>query len=675
MYRRLLAILVVGLDTALMLAGHPDGVPPWAALAYLAVAVLVMALTGRPVVALGVALLLGSVTGSGHVLLLWAAYHAGRQARTRSRLAMVVGAASGGLAAQLAVAALAVAPRGGLADGVQRVAAIYVVFVALPLLAGRYVAQHERLVAVLRERNRELRSQRHLVAEQERLRERLRIARDMHDSLGQRLSLVSVQAAALEVSDLPPAQRLAVGQLAQAARGAMTELHELVGALRREPEPGSLGVGDISTVVGEFRAAGVPVMLTEHGDRRPITGSGADAAYRVVQEGLTNASRHAAGQPVTVGVRWETDTLVVTVTNPIAGPGPAVPVSAGPVVAGPVAVGPLAAAHVAAAPVVAGHGVAGDSVAEHGVAGQSVAGHGVADHSVAGHGLTGLAERVELVGGYLEHRSGDGSFRLVAMLPTLTEQLVELDEPARRGRTLVLGIATAVLMFVVLGAAGRAAAGCPMIRVLVADDEPLIRTGIRTVLESAGDIEVVGEAEDGRAAVDQAIRFRADVALLDINMPALDGLAALEELGRRAPALRTVVLTSFGTEPNVLRALQHAAAGFLLKSASPDELIRAVRSAHAGAAYLSPEVTRLLLGLVTPGQVRQRREAAERLARLTGRESDVLRLVAEGLANAEIAQRLRMSEPTIKTYVSRILTKLDCANRVQVALLLRDAGR
>jgi DNA-binding NarL/FixJ family response regulator len=214
-----------------------------------------------------------------------------------------------------------------------------------------------------------------------------------------------------------------------------------------------------------------------------------------------------------------------------------------------------------------------------------------------------------------------------------------------------------------------------MIRVLVADDEPLIRTGIRTVLESAGDIEVVSEAADGRAAVDQAIQYRADVALLDINMPALDGLAALEELGRRAPALRTVVLTSFGTEPNVLRALQHAAAGFVLKSASPDELIRAVRSAHAGAAYLSPEVTRLLLGLVTPGQLRQRREAAERLARLTERESDVLRLVAEGLANAEIAQRLRMSELTIKTYVSRILAKLDCANRVQAALLLRDAGR
>jgi DNA-binding NarL/FixJ family response regulator len=216
--------------------------------------------------------------------------------------------------------------------------------------------------------------------------------------------------------------------------------------------------------------------------------------------------------------------------------------------------------------------------------------------------------------------------------------------------------------------------GAP-IRVLVADDEPLIRTGIRTVLESAGDIEVVAEAGDGRAAVEQAVAHRVDVALLDITMPSLDGLSALDELGRRMPGVRAVMLTSFGTEPNVLRALQHAAAGFLLKSAAPDELIRAVRSAYAGAAYLSPEVTRLLLGLVTPDQTRQRREAAARLARLTAREGDVLGLVAQGLANAEIAARLGMSETTIKTYVSRILTKLDCANRVQAALLLRDAGR
>lgn len=213
-----------------------------------------------------------------------------------------------------------------------------------------------------------------------------------------------------------------------------------------------------------------------------------------------------------------------------------------------------------------------------------------------------------------------------------------------------------------------------MIKVLIADDEPLIMAGIRTVLESAADIEVVAEAANGRAAVDEAIGRRMDVALIDINMPGLDGLSAIEEIHRRAPDLRTVVLTAFGQEPNVLRALQGGAAGFVLKSCTPDELLRAVRAAYGGDAYLSPAVTRLVLGMVTPVAARRRREAADRLAGLTSRESDVLRLVAEGMSNAAIGRQLRMTETTIKTYVSRILTKLHCSNRVQAALLARDAG-
>lgn len=211
-----------------------------------------------------------------------------------------------------------------------------------------------------------------------------------------------------------------------------------------------------------------------------------------------------------------------------------------------------------------------------------------------------------------------------------------------------------------------------MVRVLVADDEPLITAGIRTVLESAGDIEVVATATNGHAAVAQAVRHRPDVVLLDITMPVLDGLAALAELRRRVPATRAVMLTSFGTEPNVLRALHDGAAGFVLKHCAPDELIRAVRAAHDGDAYLSPEVTRIVLGMVTPVAGR-RQEATTRLAVLTPRETEIAGLVAEGLSNAEIGRRVHMSEPTIKTYVSRVLGKLGCANRVEVALLVRDA--
>jgi DNA-binding NarL/FixJ family response regulator len=211
-----------------------------------------------------------------------------------------------------------------------------------------------------------------------------------------------------------------------------------------------------------------------------------------------------------------------------------------------------------------------------------------------------------------------------------------------------------------------------MVRVLVADDEPLITAGIRAVLESAHDIEVVATAADGNTAVSEAVRHRPDVVLLDITMPVLDGLGALAELRRQAPAARAVMLTSFGTEPNVLRALQGGAAGFVLKHCAPDELIRAVRAAHDGDAYLSPEVTRLVLGMVSP-MAGRRQEATIRLTVLSPRETDIAGLVAEGLTNAEIARRLHMSEPTIKTYVSRVLTKLDCANRVEVALLVRDA--
>lgn len=208
---------------------------------------------------------------------------------------------------------------------------------------------------------------------------------------------------------------------------------------------------------------------------------------------------------------------------------------------------------------------------------------------------------------------------------------------------------------------------------VVADDEPLIRAGIATVLRSAGDIEVVALAADGRAAVDEAVRHRVDVALVDIKMPVLDGLSALDEL-RRLNGPKVVMLTSFGDEPNVLRAVASGACGFVLKNCTPDELIRAVRAAHDGDAYLSPAVTRLLLGMVTPEDAKRRKEAGRRLAALSEREADVLRLVAEGMSNADVARRLSMSEATIKTYVSRILTKLDCANRVQAALLVRDAA-
>jgi DNA-binding NarL/FixJ family response regulator len=214
-----------------------------------------------------------------------------------------------------------------------------------------------------------------------------------------------------------------------------------------------------------------------------------------------------------------------------------------------------------------------------------------------------------------------------------------------------------------------------MIKVLIADDEPLVRAGIRTVLESAPGISVAAEAGDGRTAVQAALATRPDVALMDIKMPVLDGLAAAAEIRRNASGIRIVMLTSFGTRPNAQRAVRDHVDGFILKSCAPDELIRAVRAAHDGQAYLSPQVTRFVLDMIPHADVARGQAAAARLATLSPRESQVVALLADGLPNGSIASRLRMTEASTKTYVSRILAKLGCDNRVQAALLARDAAR
>ena len=213
-----------------------------------------------------------------------------------------------------------------------------------------------------------------------------------------------------------------------------------------------------------------------------------------------------------------------------------------------------------------------------------------------------------------------------------------------------------------------------MIRVLIADDEPLIRSGIRMILTSADDIEVLAEASDGRQAVDLALAHPVDVALLDIQMPVLDGLTALAELRRVAPEVRVLILTTFGERPNVLRALAEGGAGFLLKDTAATELIQAVRAAAQGHAFLSPSAARHAAdALSKTGGIGRGETARRRLAVLSPREQEVLALLGEGLSNADAGQRIHMSEATVKTYVSRILAKLGCDNRVQAALLARDA--
>ncbi|MFI1367502.1 response regulator transcription factor [Streptomyces griseochromogenes] len=213
-----------------------------------------------------------------------------------------------------------------------------------------------------------------------------------------------------------------------------------------------------------------------------------------------------------------------------------------------------------------------------------------------------------------------------------------------------------------------------MIRVLVADDEALIRTGIMLILGHAEDMEVVAEAADGRAAVEAARRQAVDVALLDIRMPGGDGLAAAEEIARVVPRTKVVMLTTFGEDGYVARALRVGAAGFLLKDTPPAELIRAVRTVAAGDAFLSPQITRKLIEQHLATQTPHAETARTKVARLSEKERQVLVAVAEGRSNAETARALHMGESTVKAHLSQVLAKLDCANRVQAAIVAHDAG-
>ncbi|MFI5915914.1 response regulator [Dactylosporangium sp. NPDC051541] len=207
------------------------------------------------------------------------------------------------------------------------------------------------------------------------------------------------------------------------------------------------------------------------------------------------------------------------------------------------------------------------------------------------------------------------------------------------------------------------------IRVLVCDDQALVRTGFVTILDAQEDLEVVGEASDGRAAVDLARRLRPDVVVMDIRMPVLDGIEATRQLAGPGVAepVKTLVVTTFNLDEYVFQALRAGASGFLLKDATPQQLIAGVRTVAAGEALLAPAVTRQLIGRFGT-RVRPAEPGAVAGQVLAPRELEVLRLIATGLSNAEIAATLVISGETVKTYVSRILTKLDLRDRVQAVV-------
>jgi len=215
------------------------------------------------------------------------------------------------------------------------------------------------------------------------------------------------------------------------------------------------------------------------------------------------------------------------------------------------------------------------------------------------------------------------------------------------------------------------------VRVLIVDDDALVRSALRLVLGGDADLEVVGEAADGVAALSAVAELAPDIVLMDIRMPGVDGLTATERiLGDRPPGApeppAVIVLTTFEADDHVIRALRAGAAGFLLKDTPPARIVEAIRSAAAGSPALSPSVARLLIARATRESEDERARAV--VERLSARERDVIERVGRGLSNAEIGADLHLAPATVKTHVSRLLMRLGMESRVQLAVLARDAG-
>ena len=205
-----------------------------------------------------------------------------------------------------------------------------------------------------------------------------------------------------------------------------------------------------------------------------------------------------------------------------------------------------------------------------------------------------------------------------------------------------------------------------MIRVMIVDDHPIVRRGLTQVLEGSEGLEVVGALATAREAIEAVVELRPDVVLMDVSMPGgMDGVAATREVLRRRPATRVIMLTSYSEDATVLAALDAGASGYLLKEAEPDEVVRGIRAAAEGGAPLSPQVARVVLG--------DRRPAAA-AEPLTARESEILALVGDGLANKQIARRLGISEKTVKAHLTSIFQRLGVASRTEAALWARDHG-
>ncbi len=421
-------------------------------------------------------------------------------------------------------------------------------------------------------------------AQRKAMEERLRIARELHDSLTHSISVIRVQAgvavhlARKRGEDVPPA----LLAIQEAGADAARELRTTLGVLRSKEDGDGSGLGQLDSLVARAQSAGLPVTVTVTGAAWALPHEVDQAAYRIVQEALTNVSRHAGGACASVHLHY----------TPAALCGP----------------------------------------------GRRRRHQGQHRHPASG--------------------SRDGPHRHAG-----TGHRARRPAPRRPagGRRLP-------------GTRRTPRPSAIVIRILLADDQALIRSGIRSLLDAEDDIEVVAEAADGQQAVALAAEHRPDIALVDIQMPVLDGLEATRQIAadERLDSVRVVILTNFGLDEYIFAALRAGASGFLLKDTEPAELLQALRVVMRGDALLSPAVTRRLISEFAarpPDAV-----AGTGMDSLTNREREVVALVAHGLSNDEIAAALVLSPTTAKTHVSRAMIKLGARDRAQLVVFAYQAG-
>ena len=436
-------------------------------------------------------------------------------------------------------------------------------------------ARQQRLLVV------QLRDAQAGLADRARVEERNRIAGEMHDVIGHALtvSLLHVSSARLALDDDPAEAKESLAEAERLAQQSLAEVRAAVGLMRGH-DPSAVapmpGAGEVAELVDSFRRAGTTVELAVDGDLGSLGATLGLAVYRIVQESLTNASRHAAGSAVTVRIDvGGGDTTVTVVSDGAPGPEPR-----------------------------------------------------------EGSGVLGMRERAEALGGRLRRRLLAGRL-------------------AGRGGASVVTDKEAV-------------------RVLLVDDQELIRAGLRGILRTRYGFEIVGELDSGEGVVEAVAELAPDVVVMDVRMPRVDGVTATRLLRAIPDSPPVLVLTTFEDEEILAGALRAGAAGFLLKGVPAEDLQRAVRMVAAGDSWLDPAVTGRVLAAYRDGPAPALPGPA--VGVLTPREREVLALIGAGLSNTEIAAELVLGEGTIKTHVGHIFAKLDLRDRSAAVVFAFDHG-